>query len=142
MALSPELVICDDPVSALDPPGRSAVIDLFVKFQRSTDVAYVFITRGRAVAQRGSHRMAVLEHGEVVARIDGARATVSRPGCPRWPFPAMPGMDPTTPAPCPAGRPRLSRDGAIPRAWSRAASQRSWPRPGDRPTCHRPRSRG
>ncbi|CAI7976462.1 Oligopeptide transporter subunit ATP-binding component of ABC superfamily (Modular protein) [Frankia sp. Hr75.2] len=118
MALSPELIICDDPVSALDPPSQWAVLDLLVELQNTTGVAYVFISHDLAVVRHASHRVAVLEHGEVVKRIDGDRVAGAWHRCPQRQFPAAPVPDTRLRAECRASQPqslqRPGRDDSLP----------------------------
>jgi len=66
LALSPRLIVCDEPVSALDLSNQARVLDLFIELQERTGVAYLFISHDLAVIRRVSHRVAVIYRGEIV----------------------------------------------------------------------------
>lgn len=66
MVLKPKLIICDEPVSALDLTTQSKILDLFADLQRSTNVAYLFISHDLAVVRYISHNVAVMSQGTIV----------------------------------------------------------------------------
>ena len=75
LARSPKLIVCDEPVSALDLSTQSTVLDLFISIQRQTGVAYLFISHDLAVVRHISHRVAVMRAGRIVEAGDGAVIT-------------------------------------------------------------------
>lgn len=66
MVLKPRLIICDEPVSALDLTTQAMVLDLFAELQASTNVSYLFISHDLAVVRYISHRIAVMSQGSIV----------------------------------------------------------------------------
>jgi peptide/nickel transport system ATP-binding protein len=81
LALSPRLVVCDEPVSALDLSTQARVLELFKEIQETTAVAYLFISHDLTVVRHLSHRVAVMHHGEIVECGDGDQVT-ARPAHP------------------------------------------------------------
>ncbi|MEU3979257.1 ATP-binding cassette domain-containing protein [Streptomyces sp. NPDC026672] len=66
LALDPRLVVCDEPVSALDLTTRSRVLELLVELQERTGVAYLFISHDLTVVRHVCHRVAVMHGGRIV----------------------------------------------------------------------------
>ncbi|MFD7549529.1 dipeptide ABC transporter ATP-binding protein [Streptomyces sp. NPDC059816] len=66
LAPDPDVVVCDEPVSALDASVQAQVLDVLVRVQQRLGVAYVFISHDLGVVRRLSHRVAVMKDGRVV----------------------------------------------------------------------------
>jgi ABC-type glutathione transport system ATPase component len=78
---SPKLIVCDEPVSALDLSNQARVLDLFIEIQERTGVAYLFVTHDLSVVRHVSHRVAVMYRGEILESGD-ADAVTSAPSHP------------------------------------------------------------
>jgi oligopeptide/dipeptide ABC transporter ATP-binding protein len=73
MILGPQLVICDEAVSALDVSIRAQIIDLLIELQRQMGLAIMFISHDLAVVREISHRVLVLYLGRVMEMADRNR---------------------------------------------------------------------
>ena len=66
LAVEPEFIICDEPVSALDVSVQAQIVNLLMDLQEKFNLTYLFIAHDLAVVEHVSDQIAVLEHGKLV----------------------------------------------------------------------------
>ncbi|MEZ0164389.1 ATP-binding cassette domain-containing protein [Kineococcus sp. LSe6-4] len=103
IALGPRLIVCDEPVSALDLTTQARVLELFTEIQENTGVAYLFVSHDLGVVRHVSHNVMVLYRGDVVEHGRAEQVTAD----PRHPYTRKLLM--SAPVPDPAAQ-RLRRE--------------------------------
>jgi peptide/nickel transport system ATP-binding protein len=110
LVLSPSLLVCDEPVSALDVSVQAQVVSLLQDLQAQDGLAYLFVAHDLAVVQAMSHRIAVMYLGSVVE--EGVAADIAK--APLHPYTAALYSAVPEPTPGAGDRERIVLRGDVP----------------------------
>jgi oligopeptide transport system ATP-binding protein len=111
LAVEPDLIVCDEPVSALDVSIQAQIINLLQDLQAQRGLAYLFVAHDLAVVRQVSHRVMVMYLGRIVENA----AANSLMSAPQHPYTqALIASVPVLEAGAPGARPRIILPGEVP----------------------------
>jgi peptide/nickel transport system ATP-binding protein len=109
LAAEPDLIVCDEAVSALDVSVKAQIVNLLQDLQKELGLALLFISHDLAIVEHMTHRVAVMYLGKIV-EVAGKRAIFSAPK-----HPYTEALLSAVPVPEPgAGRQRIILKGDVP----------------------------
>jgi peptide/nickel transport system ATP-binding protein len=108
IALRPEFIVCDEPLSALDISVQAQIINLLLELRASLDLSLLFISHDLAVVRHMSDRVAVMYLGEIVELAPAASIYSEA----RHPYTQY--LIASIPKPIPGPRPSRAADGEVP----------------------------
>jgi oligopeptide transport system ATP-binding protein len=111
LAVNPEFMVCDEPISALDVSIQSQIVNLLIKLQREEGLTYLFISHDLSMVKHISDRVGVMYLGSLVETASSEQ-TFNRPLHPytRALLSAIPNADPDSEA----ARRRIRLEGEVP----------------------------
>ena len=80
LSSNPDLIICDEPISALDVSIQAQIINLLEELQAKLGLTYLFIAHDLAVVKHISDRILVMYEGEIVGEFDPKKVSVEELG--------------------------------------------------------------